>query len=86
MLKKFFQDNTGKYVIGQPPNFALILIACGALGSALFKSGRISVFSELLFFGSAFLWGYLELRYGESIFRRVLGAIVLIVIFTSRLR
>ena len=86
-LKKVFQDNTGKYVVGQPPNIPIILIIIGILGQIVSPEGSLfAEFFALLAFGAVFLWSYLEVVYGESLFRRILGGIVLILLFITRLQ
>jgi hypothetical protein len=59
-------------------------MAVGFVGQ-LFSKGGVNTFFDLLFFGAAFAWGYLEIRYGESLFRKILGGCILILIFASRL-
>ena len=82
IIKRLFQDNTGTYVIGQPLNVPLILAAIGLIGSHFFpdRSLLAQLFS-LIAFGAIFSWSYLEVMYGESLFRKVLGIIVLIAVF-----
>lgn len=82
--KWFFQDNTGTYVIGQPPNVLVYIMAIAFVGQLL-SNGKINSFFDLLFFGTACAWSYLEIQFGESVFRRALGVTVLITIFASRL-
>ena len=84
-LKKYlFQDETGKYVVGQAPN-VLVYIAVVAMFGRYITSGVVSEYFDLLFFGAAFAWSYLEIRFGESMFRRIVGGVVLVVIFATRL-
>lgn len=82
--KQLLQDNTGKYVVGQSPNTLIYIMAVGFVGQLLSK-GVVNTFFDLLFFGAAFAWGYLEIRFGESLFRRILGGFILVLIFSSRL-
>lgn len=82
--KLLFQDNTGKYVVGQPPNIPVYLMLIGVLGSKL-SGGAWATGFDLLFFGAAFTWSYLEIRFGESGVRRILGVIILVAIFASKL-
>jgi hypothetical protein len=82
--QQLFQDNTGKYVLGQAPNTLIYIMAVGFVGQ-LFSKGAVNTFFDLLFFGAAFAWGYLEIRYGESNFRRILGGVIIVLIFASRL-
>jgi hypothetical protein len=84
LAKVAFQDNTGKYVTAQPPNVLVYVMAVAFVGQML-SSGKIHTFFDLLFFGAAFAWSYLEIRFGESMFRRIMGLIVLLTIFITRL-
>ena len=79
-----FQDNTGKYIIGQPPNVLVYLMVAAVLGERL-TSGVWADGFGLLFIGAAFTWSYLEIRFGESGIRRIFGAIILIALFMSHL-
>ena len=83
-LKKLFQDSTGKYVAGQPPNIPIYLLVVGVIGENI-TSGAVQVFFDLLASGAMFTWAFLEVAYGESLFRRILGAIVMMLYFVSRI-
>ena len=83
--KLLFQDNTGKYIIGQPPNLPVYIMLIGIIGSHIVTTGKGYSFFELLFFGAAFLWSYLEIRFGEAGIRRIMGVVVMIGIFASKL-
>lgn len=76
--KHFFQDNTGKYIIAQPPNVPLIMIIVSLLISVFMPYESFRAFGQFLLECSIFLWSYLEIRYGESPFRHVLGGIVML--------
>lgn len=82
--KWLFQDNTGKYVIAQPPNVLIYIMLVSFIAKILTR-GTWASFFDLLFFGAAFAWSYLEIRFGESGIRRIAGVVVLVVIITSRL-
>ena len=84
-IDQIFQDNTGKYVIYQPPNLPIYLIIIGFLGELLVAAGPFHQMFSLLSFGAVFLWSYLEIRFGESLFRRVLGGAIMIAAFLTRL-
>ena len=84
IIDKTFQDNTGKYVVGQPPNVLVYIMAFGFAGQLL-SEGKIHTFFDLVFFGAAFTWSYLEIRFGESMIRRIFGGVLLITIFATRL-
>lgn len=82
---RLFQDNTGKYVLYQAPNFPVYLIIIGFLGERLVAAGPFHEMFSLLSFGAVFLWSYLEIRFGESLFRRVLGSVIMLATFLTRL-
>lgn len=71
-----FKNSAGKTVIWQFPNLPLWGWLITSLLAKIYKDSSVhSAFSSLT---QAFLftWSYLELRSGESLFRRILGAIV----------
>lgn len=77
-----FKDKHGKIAIMSPPNVPLWgFIACKLLAAIFKKSSFHEGFGAL---GTAFifLWAYLEITAGESRFRRLLGAVVMV--FTIR--
>jgi hypothetical protein len=73
-LKRFFQNENGRYVVAQWPNvpaylaFGSLLLTRMSAGTDLYR------LFERITFGTIFLWSYLEITQGESPFRRVLGA------------
>ncbi|HMS49878.1 MAG TPA: hypothetical protein PKA02_00360 [Candidatus Saccharibacteria bacterium] len=77
----FVKDKSGRVVILQTPNLPLIIWFVGAL---LAKVIGGSVFSTLAFC-SLLLWASLEIGWGDSYFRRVLGLVVLAVIIVNRI-
>lgn len=85
LKKMLFQDNTGKYIVAQPPNLPVYMMLIGIIGSYIVKSGKVHTLFDLLFFGAAFVWSYLEIRFGESGVRRLMGVVVMTGIFVSRL-
>ena len=78
LVKWFFKDDKGKYAIIAPPNLPLMLIIIGYVMTTLIHTGPIYHLFSALQHGAVFLWSYLEIRYGESPFRRALGAVVMI--------
>ena len=75
-ISKFFKDSRGNVVLGQKPNAPLLLwlifiviswIASGAVGSVAGILAQISIAT----------WALLELFFGVSMFRRLLGFLVL---------
>ncbi|MCA9340639.1 MAG: hypothetical protein KDA17_07010, partial [Candidatus Saccharibacteria bacterium] len=83
--KLLFQDNSGKYIVMQPPNLPVYIMLVGIIGSRIVANGKAHTFFDLLFFGAAFLWAYLEIRFGEAGVRRIMGTIVMIGLFVSRI-
>ena len=76
--KLFFQDNTGKYAVAQPPNIPVYIIIVSYLLGRIVTTGPWHDVVEAVNSGAIFLWAYLEIMYGESVFRRVLGAGVML--------
>lgn len=85
LKKLLFQDNTGNYIVAQPPNLPVYIMLIGIIGTHLFVNGKLHTFFDLLLFGAAFLWSYLEIHFGEAGIRRVMGAVVMVGIFASKL-
>ena len=84
VVHTFFRDNEGNVAIWQVPNAPLIVAMVSAV-LGLFTTGRLSNFTGLIFFGSLFTWSWLEIAYGTSLFRRLLGAFVLVAIVWTRI-
>lgn len=77
-IKKYlFQDNTNRYVIGQPPNIPVYIILLSYLGSQIVETGWVHELLSIVLFGAVFTWSYLEIVYGESLLRRALGIVVM---------
>jgi len=77
IFDKFFRGKDNKIYIGQPPNLPISGWLISKF-SSIISSGEISAGFDKLSFGFLFLWAYLEIRYGDSIFRRTLGSTVMI--------
>ena len=84
LKKMLFQDNTGKYIVGQPPNVMVYVMLFAVVGGMI-ASEEWQQWFDLMFFGAAFTWSYLEIRFGESMFRRILGCLVLVGIFVGNM-
>lgn len=78
MFKRFFQDDKGRYVVVQWPNAPVYMILASSLLSRMDLGSDAQRLFELTTFGSIFLWAFLEITQGESTFRRVLGAGVMV--------
>ena len=75
-LAGFFKDKNGKLAIVQRPNILIILWAGLSVLSKVtdgqIRNG-ISTLATILLVG----WAYLEITAGDSMFRRLLGVVVL---------
>ena len=78
LFKRFFQDENGNYVIAQWPNLPVYLIMASSLLSRMNLGSDAHRLLQLTTFGSIFLWAFLEITQGDSPFRRVLGAGVMV--------
>ena len=77
-VKRFLQDDSGRYVVAQWPNLPLYIIMASGLLSRLDVGANAHQLFEHTTFGFIFHWAYLEITQGESPFRRVLGAGVMV--------
>lgn len=78
-----FRDKHGKMVIVQKPN-APAVIAFVAFAVRALTHDKISHAADLVFFGTAFVWAWLELTQGVNGFRRILGGLVLLGLLINR--
>jgi hypothetical protein len=78
-LEKVCKDKNGKWTIVQTPNIPITVWLVCVVASKL-AEGEIS--RNISTVGTLFLsiWAYLEIAYGDSIFRKILGLVVLIFI------
>jgi predicted branched-subunit amino acid permease len=86
ILDELLRDKEGRIVVMQVPNGAIIGWAvCTALGAMV---GQGIFHHAIHFMAQVFLlvWTYEEIRTGESLFRRILGGVVLIVLVLSFFR
>lgn len=83
---KFWRDKEGKLTLTQPPNLPLLIWLLTVPGELLFKHGWPHNLFALVGFGALFAWAYLEIRSGNSYFRRALGVVVMIMILVNRVR
>lgn len=84
LLDLIFKDHTGKYAVAQAPNLPLYIILFSWLLAAI-STGHLHNLANAISHGAVFLWAYLEIRYGDSLFRRLLGAAVMIMSLWSQL-
>lgn len=83
MTRNFFRNKDGKLVIWQFPNPPLLIGLAFGLIAKIAQAGMLHTGSQATSTAAFFTWSYLELRYGESTFRRVLGAFVFAYIIAS---
>ena len=75
---QFFKNKKGQVVIWQSPNLPLwVWIVCTGLCLAI-KTGALHNGLSSLGQAAITIWAYLEVRTGDSPFRRVLGGIILV--------
>ncbi len=84
-VDKCFKDKRGKLVLAQKPNVPLWGWIISTVLSYVFSKGKVHNLFQIMAFGSLFAWAYLEITSGINYFRRVLGAIVLIVIIINQM-
>lgn len=83
-IHAFFTDKHGRVVLAQRPNLPLWTAGTAWL-LRLVDNGRLERLGELIFYGAIFTWAWLEITSGATLFRRVLGAIVIVWVVWSRL-
>lgn len=83
-LRRFLSDRHGRIVVAQAPNLPLVTWALMAAAAYLATPRWVPYFAFLS--GAALVtWAYLEIRCGDSPFRRVLGVVVLVGLLVHRL-
>ncbi len=84
LFSKIFRDKTGKVAVFQMPNIPLwIWIIATALTHGLRGNfGKISGYVALV---AIIIWAGIEIWSGSSLFRRILGAAVLMAVVINRL-
>lgn len=73
---RFFRNENNELDLWQAPNAVLVVAMVSAV-LQLFTRGNLSEAFGLIFFGSLFAWGWLEIMYGTSRFRQVLGGLIM---------
>ncbi len=77
---KLLKVKNGNIVIGQKPNWPIILWFFLMLGGAVFNRGILTSLSAMFLA----IWAILELFEGVNYFRRLLGLTVLLYLVVSR--
>jgi hypothetical protein len=83
LVDKIFRDSNGRLAIAQFPNLPLWGWIVFSLLTVVFKHGKAHTGFRLLAQSTLFIWAYLELRSGDSLFRKALGALVFVSVFVS---
>ena len=78
LINSLFKNNHGKVVIRQTPNMPLWGWVVFSALARVFSLGYAHNGFHSLANISLFVWAYLEIRSGESLFRRILGAMIMI--------
>ena len=79
MVRFFENPETGRVVIAQPPNLPLaIFIAATAVRLIVRPEGDLGTATSVIGTGALAWWAADEILRGDSPFRRVLGAVVLV--------
>ena len=84
LIHTFFRDDEGNIALWEVPNVPLIVAMVSVL-LQLLTTGKLSHLMGLIFYGSIFTWSWLEIAYGVSLFRRVLGLIVVIAVVWAKM-
>jgi len=76
----FFKDKTGRIVIWQTPNIPAYGWAAFKILSLLSTDHRLQVGFDGLSNAWLFTWAFLEITQGVNYFRKLLGAIMLLIL------
>lgn len=82
-IRRFLSDRHGRVVVAQWPNLPLMAWVAFALASRV-STARWAAYFDFLSGAALVTWAYLEIRYGDSPFRRVLGGVVLAALLVAR--
>lgn len=78
-MQSIFKTKEGTVVIGQTPNLILwIWIVCTAASYLPLPQTLLNL-TDVVAFGSIFTWAWLEITEGVCTWRRMLGAVVLVI-------
>lgn len=82
-LRSFFTGKDGKIAIWQFPNIPLWGWIVFTILAMFISKGKAHTGLHFLADASLVTWAYLEIRSGLSMFRRVLGSVVLVITVVS---
>ena len=83
LVGRLFYDKQGKVVIFQIPNLPIIIAGLAWLAILFVHSGALHTILEVIFNAGLIVWAVLEIGWGATVFRRVLGLIVLVWIIVN---
>jgi len=76
-IRSFFTDSNGSLAVVQRPNTPLIVWAIATITRRLTEQGSVDNILAIVSFGALGVWALLEMFDGDSMFRRLLGTIIL---------
>jgi multisubunit Na+/H+ antiporter MnhE subunit len=80
-----FKDKKGRLAIWQEPNFNIVLFFAFLAVTYIVGHGKLHQLFAALAFGTIFIWSWREISGGDSLFRRLLGLIVMAIALYSRI-
>jgi len=85
-IDRLIRDKQGNIALMQVPNIPLIGWAVFGILAFLVSGGTVHQGFQNLSRALLFVWAYLEIRSGDSLFRRILGVIVMIMLIAGFFR
>ncbi len=83
LVDKVFKDKNNNFVFFQFPNVWIFGWLIGSVFSRISR-GELQTFSSNVAFVSLLIWAGLEVFAGSTIFRRILGSVVLVFMVYNR--
>jgi hypothetical protein len=82
----FVDEDTGRVAVVQMPNAPLwVFLVATALRLLLHPSGTVGTVLSVVSGAALVVWAVLEIARGDSLFRRLLGGVVLVALVLGRL-
>jgi hypothetical protein len=78
LVQKLFVDKHGKFVLGQKPNLPIIVWAVCTVANWFIGAKTATTILHVTGTTAWTVWALLETGWGVNLFRRILGAIVII--------
>ena len=82
-IMNFFKDKSGNIVIGQKPNAPIVAWFIAMIGARIPVLSSVQGPLQIIATVSLSIWAVLEITQGVTIFRRVLGATVMLFIVVN---